>query len=108
VTAADLLRDLEARGVILEARGDRLRVTAPLGALSPDVVEALRRHKAELLALVAGEPRPFPYLSPRGDLVIPFGADSNLCWWKGGRSVEDTLDDLDAPADMRARYEHLH
>ena len=31
-----------------------------------------------------------PYLTPGGDLVIPFDSDPKYHWWKGGQSVEQT------------------
>lgn len=49
--AVALLADLRARGVELVAIGDRLRFR-PASAVSGDTREALRVHKAELLALL--------------------------------------------------------
>lgn len=54
-----LALDLENRGCTLRQDGDRLRVLGPGGAkpeLSAADVEAIRRWKAHLLALVAYEP----------------------------------------------------
>jgi hypothetical protein len=53
VTAATLVASLHARGVILETRGDRLRVK-PASAVTPDEVQALRRLKLEVLRLLTG------------------------------------------------------
>jgi pyochelin synthetase len=58
----DLLSDLTARGVRLQVNGDRLRVEAPTGVLTPEVRETLTEHKAELL-----------------QLLDPTGADSSPC-----------------------------
>lgn len=52
---AALVADLQSRGVTLEPRGDRLRVR-PVSRLLPDELELLRRHKAEVLALLAPAP----------------------------------------------------
>jgi hypothetical protein len=49
VTAPALLTTLRARGVTLTPWGDRVRVRAPSEALTDDVREALRTHKAALL-----------------------------------------------------------
>lgn len=106
MTARDLLRDLQSRGVKLEAEGDRLRWRAPAEVMTPAVLETLRQRKAEILEILT-EPRPTPYLD-RGDLIIPFDADSSLCWWRGGKSALELLDDLDAPEHVRAQYRHLH
>ena len=50
-SAAGLLADLSARGFAVAAAGDGLRVT-PAGRLSEADREAIRAHKAELLALL--------------------------------------------------------
>jgi hypothetical protein len=44
-----LLADLERRGVELHVKGERLRYSAPPGALTPGLLEQLRTHKAELM-----------------------------------------------------------
>jgi hypothetical protein len=51
VTAADLVETLRARGVVVRAVGDRLRLR-PASAVSADEVEALKRHKPEILRLL--------------------------------------------------------
>jgi len=50
----------------------------------------------------AGPGRPLrqPYLTPGGDLVIPFDSDPKYHWWKGGQSVKATIAELKA-----ARYQ---
>src|SRR5215467_9636034 len=50
--AVELLVSLRARGVAVESLGARLRVR-PASGVAPEELEALRRHKAELLALLA-------------------------------------------------------
>ena len=50
-TAADLLAELTELGIELVASGDRLRYR-PRSAVTPDLVERLRIHKAELLAIL--------------------------------------------------------
>ncbi len=52
MTAPELLNTLASRGITLAAEGDRLRVKAPVGALTVELRQALAEHKAELLALV--------------------------------------------------------
>ena len=53
MNASTLIRDLTARGVRLEPRGDRLHVDAPAGTLTAAIVEELRRRKGEVLAALA-------------------------------------------------------
>jgi hypothetical protein len=60
VNAEALLRDLESRGVHVEANGDRLHYRGPHEVLTPATLDALRAHKADLLALLAGNSWP-PY-----------------------------------------------
>ncbi|MBI5138169.1 MAG: hypothetical protein HZA24_12680 [Nitrospirae bacterium] len=52
MTATDLLTALRVRCIRLQPSGGGLSVRAPKGALTPDLVEALREHKADLLALL--------------------------------------------------------
>lgn len=51
---AELLAECDAHGIRLVPAGDGgLTVDAPAGCLTPDLVERLRAHKAELLAALA-------------------------------------------------------
>lgn len=52
----------------------------------------------------AGPGRPLrqPYLTPGGDLVIPFDSDPKYHWWKGGQSVKATIAELKASRDQGA------
>ena len=52
--SGNLLATLKRLDVRLEPRGDRLRVDAPAGTITPDLREAMITHKVELLALLAG------------------------------------------------------
>ena len=52
MTAVEVLTTLQHRGVTLIPRGDRLRVDAPEGTLTPALRAALRTHKAALLDLL--------------------------------------------------------
>jgi hypothetical protein len=53
VTAESLLRDMECRDIRLRVEGDRLRYTAPPGALTDADRDAIQQHRAELVQLVA-------------------------------------------------------
>jgi hypothetical protein len=57
MTAAQLLAELRARGIELEPADGGLRVRAAAPP-EPELREAIRRHKAELLALLAPPPLP--------------------------------------------------
>ncbi len=54
-TVTDLLAKLAAQGVRLSLEGDRLRVRAARDALTAADTEALREHKAEIIALLQGQ-----------------------------------------------------
>lgn len=51
MSAAEIVTDLARRGIRLEASGERLRY-APRSALTPDLLDRLKAHKAELLASI--------------------------------------------------------
>ena len=57
MNARHFLADLRARGINVLAEGDKLRVSAPPGALVDLDRQALAEHKADLLALL-GRPTP--------------------------------------------------
>ncbi len=48
-----LLEEAAARGVTLNAEGQRLKVDAPKGAVTPELRAALQAHKDDLLLLLA-------------------------------------------------------
>lgn len=52
MNAAVLLHQLRQAGICLRARGDKLVVEAPEGALTDELRATLRAHKAEILALL--------------------------------------------------------
>ena len=56
MNASQLLADLTQRGVRLEASGDRLRFT-PRSAVTADLAQRMKAHKAELLVLVSRSTR---------------------------------------------------
>jgi len=81
-TAATLVADLRARGLVIEAVGDRLKITPP-GVLTEADRAALRAHKAALLALLRAPGAPDRLLEQRGQFrhtCPPTGA----CGYCGG------------------------
>lgn len=52
MTFAALLERLVAAGIILQAAGDRIRYSAPKGAMTPELADAVKEHRAELLMLL--------------------------------------------------------
>ena len=57
MTATALLDELRTKGVHLTIEGEHVAVDAPKGALTDDLRQAIRQHKAALLALLA-QPMP--------------------------------------------------
>ncbi len=56
MTTLELLSDLQNLDIHLERAGDKLRVDAPKGALTPELRAILLEQKAALLALLSGPP----------------------------------------------------
>ena len=52
MTLVELLSTLRARDINVWADGERLRYSAPSGALTPDIREELAKHKADLLTFL--------------------------------------------------------
>ena len=51
-----LLSNLNQLGVVLGKEGDRLKVTSPEGAITPELADALRQNKKEILTLLDDSP----------------------------------------------------
>jgi hypothetical protein len=99
--AADFLKEARRLGCAVLVDSGRVGLRGPAEAVER-LTPHLRRLKAELLDLLTR-----PYLD-RGDLVVPFGTPAQLCWWEGGLSIAETLDDLNAPESTRRRYTPIH
>jgi hypothetical protein len=56
MTLLGLLVELEERNVKVFLAGDKLRLEAPAGVLTPDMKEVLRQHKPALMSLFSGQP----------------------------------------------------
>jgi hypothetical protein len=54
MSLAELLADLNSRGISLVVNGDKLKRKGKESALTPELLETLREQKAELMALLAG------------------------------------------------------
>ena len=72
MTATQVLFEASTLGIVLEARGSRLHVEAPAGAISPALREALAEHKPALLALLS--PEAPKVVSLKGGLALPVAA----------------------------------
>ncbi len=84
--AEAVLAALKAKGITLTAAGEKLRYSAPRGAVTPELLETLRQYKAELLALLSA-PAPAPVTWP--DPSAPWDNDlAAELFWQAWRRVE--------------------
>jgi len=79
MTTEIILRDMAARGITLIPNGDRLDVEAPDDLLTADLLDSLRAHKPELLAILT-EPGRCSVCHDRMDLQDK----ARDCWWCAG------------------------
>ena len=56
MTLLGLLAELEERNVKVFLAGDKLRLEAPAGVLTPDLKKAIQQRKSALTALFSGQP----------------------------------------------------
>jgi hypothetical protein len=73
-----LLAELGAAGVKLRAEDDRLKLRAPAGALTPELTDALKARKAEVLALLGGATDGAIPALPEADSYAPSAAQRRL------------------------------
>ena len=80
MTALDLFQEMHVLGVILTPYPDgTLRYKAPKGVLTPELLDAIRQHKAALLAMLTPERR------------IPLPRSPAPCWRCKGPSERQGL-----------------
>src|SRR5215472_16026753 len=91
---ADILTDLEQRGIRLWPNGDELGIRSTKGALTPELREQLLQHKAEILSLLSRcddteLSRSLPQIVPALDLkYLPFRlTDIQQAYWVGRTSA---------------------
>jgi hypothetical protein len=82
MTAVELLRELETRGVRVVVRGDRLSLRGPATQLTQELTERLRQYKPQILEAV----RHRPTCCECGAAI---GPDEPECWWGVARAHFD-------------------
>ena len=75
MTALDLLTKLRSCGVAIEANGDRLKIDAPKGVITPELREALATNKTEIIALLIED---CPSIKPHDESQIESEKVSSL------------------------------
>lgn len=58
MNAQEILTDLQSRGVEITADGDKLRIRAPRGTITPEFRERLAASKPDIIAALAMPARP--------------------------------------------------
>ena len=58
MSAQELLTDLQSKGIQITADGDRLKIKAPRGTVTPELRERLAAHKPDILAALSMPSRP--------------------------------------------------
>jgi len=105
MTATEFLKDLQHQGFTFTLLPDNKLAVAPRERVTDALRAQLKKRKQGLLAALRQQSaRARPYLTPRGELIVPLNAPSKYHWWSGGQSVRATLRELEAPLDVLARY----
>lgn len=77
MSAAAILDELRARGAVAYRRGDQVRMR-PGSVITPGLLDAVRRHKDELLPLLPSDPPPKPEVGKPGPWVVSGGSDGGM------------------------------
>lgn len=86
--ARDLVRSLEARGLRFAWRESRAKLRGDTGKLTPEDLEAMRKHRAELEALAEWrhlQDQSEAKFGWPGARLYPFAASDSRRWWEGPR-----------------------
>lgn len=84
--ARDLITSLEARGLRFAWRESRAKLRGDTGKLTPEDLEAMRSHRAELEALAEWRHRQDESEAKfgwSGARLYPFAASDSRRWWEG-------------------------
>jgi len=100
MTAELLIETLKRSGARMTVNGDRLKIDAPQGLLTPELKEELVARKSELIHLLTSST---PGIRD-GALVIPLDTSPKYRWWQGGQPIVETLADLSAPPEIWRQY----
>ena len=52
MTATELLGEAQTKDIIIMVAGDNIRCQGPESSLTPELIEGLRKHKAEILCMM--------------------------------------------------------
>ncbi len=110
MTIAELLTELRAKGIDLWVEGDRLRYSAPRGALSPDMRAALLERKSEILAFLhqaqaAAQPAAPPINPIVRDGALPLSFAQQRLWFLYQFEPENTAYNLPMAVRLDGRLD---
>ncbi len=71
MTLTEVLMRARRAGIVLEAQGEHLVIDAPAGSITPDLRDALKTHKSEILLALTPPPR---FVTLLGGLTVPEAA----------------------------------
>jgi hypothetical protein len=81
MTADQVLSYVKKRGILLSPHGNRIKYEAPIGVMTPDLVELIKNHKQGILGILNSDRRIkniSPYVCAEGDQHISPG-DCDSC-----------------------------
>lgn len=79
MSAQEIITSISRLGITLSLNGDRLRVDAPKGVVTNELIRQITDHKSELLAIICGE-GDIDLLTEANNVVapVPHPTDDNL------------------------------
>lgn len=108
--SASLLDELRDQGIRLEARPNGNLYVAPRARLTPDVLDRIRRHKSELLALLEQKRLSFAQIEARRlfrmckehGVGLRLESDGTLLVTSNGRAWRSLVDAIEVNVDAVA------
>ncbi len=108
--SVSLLDELLDRGIRLEVRSNGNLYVAPKARLTPDILDRIRNHKSELLALLVQKPLTFSQIEARRlirtckehGVGLRLDPDGTLVVTSNGRAWRSLVDALEANVDAVA------
>jgi len=108
--SASILDELRGQGIRLEARSNGNLYVAPKARLAPDVLDRIRRHKSELLALLEQKRLTFSQIEARRlirtckehGVGLRLDPDGTLVVTSNGRAWRSLVDAIEVNVDAVA------
>ena len=98
MTVREIMCEFRNQGIELRSNGDNLRWRATQAPPCPEMLARLKQYKMEILQELNR-----PFLTPDGNLVIPFNSHLKYHWWRGGMSVKEIIAELKSNTHFPSR-----